>query len=133
MRNPKESLNPEEWKKVARKDWSRIKRNLESNDAEAAGFFLQQSLEKYLKAFLLQHGWKLRKIHTLHTLLNDANVYNPELEPFRALCQKVSGYYIIDRYPLFATSGLTPEDIEKDLCEAREFIKAMFPREETDG
>lgn len=45
---------------------------LEDEDAGGAGYFLQQSLEKYLKAFLLQKGWSLKKIHTLYTLLDDA-------------------------------------------------------------
>lgn len=38
-----------EWIRVARKDWTRAERNLKDRDVEAAGFFLQQSLEKYLK------------------------------------------------------------------------------------
>jgi HEPN domain-containing protein len=129
MINQRNSLDPEDWKKIARKDWERIKRNLRDDDAEAAGFYLHQALEKYLKAFLLPHGWKLKKIHTLHTLLKDAVVYKPELESFRQLCQKVSGYYIIDRYPLFADSELTSEDIKKDLEEAKGFVNKMFPEE----
>ena len=96
MKKYNNSLIAEEWKKVARKDWNRITRNLRDEDMEAAGFFLQQSLEKYLKAFLLYHGWKLRKIHALHDLLNDAVNYNPALERFRKLCEKVTGYYLFD-------------------------------------
>lgn len=129
---PQDSPSPEEWKRVARKDWGRVSRNLRDGDAEAAGFFLQQALEKYLKAFLIKNGWKLKKIHTLHTLLKDAVLYNPNLESFRTLCQKVSGYYLLDRYPLFATSGLTPEDIKNDLEKAKEFVQAMFPEESLD-
>lgn len=129
MKIHQNSLDPKDWKKVARKDWERVRRNLRDDDAEAAGFYLQQTLEKYLKAFLLQHGWKLKKIHTLHTLLKDAVIYNSELESFRKLCQKVSGYYVIDRYPLFASSGLTCEDIKRDLLEAKRFIQAIFPEE----
>ena len=69
MNGPNESVSLEEWLKIARKDWERAKRNLEDEDPEAAGFFLQQSVEKYLKAFLLQRGWKLKKIHDLDALL----------------------------------------------------------------
>jgi len=61
MSKHKDSIIPEDWKKVAKKDWERIKRQLAYKDPEAAAYLLQQSLEKYLKAFLLQHGWKLRK------------------------------------------------------------------------
>jgi HEPN domain-containing protein len=65
MNDKQNSLEPKDWIRIARKDWQRIGRNLKENDAEAAGFYLQQALEKYLKAFLIQHGWKLKKIHTL--------------------------------------------------------------------
>ena len=38
----------EEWMQIARKDWKRAGRNLKDRDAEAAGFFLQQSLGNQL-------------------------------------------------------------------------------------
>ncbi len=92
-----ESLYIEDWLKIARKDLQRVKRNLGDQDAESAGFYLQQSLEKYLKAFLLKYGWKLKKIYALHDLLTDAIIYNQSLEAFQGLCEKVSGYYFVDR------------------------------------
>ncbi len=129
MTERKDSLVPEDWLRVARKDWERIKRHLKADDLEAAGFFLQQSLEKYLKAFLLQHGWKLRKIHALHDLLSDAVKYNPALESFRKLCERASGYYFADRYPPLIRLELTCEDIERDLEQAKRFIKALSGEE----
>ncbi|MBI5187549.1 MAG: HEPN domain-containing protein [Nitrospirae bacterium] len=54
MNEQKDSLSSRDWLKIARKDWVRVRHMLEKEDAEAAGFFFQQSLEKYLKAFLLQ-------------------------------------------------------------------------------
>lgn len=129
MNQPNNSLAPEDWIKIARKDWQRIKRNIRDDDAEAAGFYLQQSLEKYLKAFLLKHDWKLKKIHALHDLLSDSAVYKPTLEIFRKLCERVSGYYFADRYPPLGISELICEDIEKDLEEAEKFILTMFPEE----
>lgn len=45
-----------DWLRVARQDWRRIHVMLADGDGEGAGLFLQQALEKYLKAFLLQHG-----------------------------------------------------------------------------
>ena len=71
MSNDAGSSVAEEWVQIARKDWRRAERNLKVRDAEAAGFFLQQSLEKYLKAFLLKRDWKLRKIHELDALLDE--------------------------------------------------------------
>jgi HEPN domain-containing protein len=119
----------DEWLRIARKDWRRAERNLEDRDPEAAGFFLQQSLEKYLKAFLLKRHWKLRKIHELDALLDEAAKFQADLENHRDLCERVSGYYMAERYPPLSDFELSVLDVRKDLREAREFVKSMFPRE----
>lgn len=129
MNERENSLFSSDWIKIAKKDWVRIFHMLEKDDAEAAGFFLQQSLEKYLKAFLLQQGWKLRKIHELDALLHDAVKYNPDLEIFYDLCENVSGYYIADRYPPTTAIELISEDIKKDIKEAKKLVQTMFPQE----
>lgn len=120
------SFYPEDWKEIAEKDLRRVKRNLDEGDFEAAGFFLQQSLEKYLKAFLLEKGWQLRKIHVLSTLLDYAVEFNPNLEIFRSLCERATNYYFTERYPQLAAPELTQKDIMRDLTEARIFIETMF-------
>jgi HEPN domain-containing protein len=125
MKPTEDSLYPPDWLKVAKKDWHRMKIMLDEEDAEAAGYFLQQSLEKYLKAFLLEKGWKLRKIHELDALLDEAVKHNEDLESYRDLCERVSGYYFTDRYPVLVDTGLTCEDIEKDVEKAKRFIKAL--------
>ena len=122
MNRSDNSINPIEWFRFADKDWDRMKRMLEDEDAEAASFFLEQSLEKYLKAFLLKHGWKLKKIHLLYILLDDAVEYNPTLENFRSLCERVSGYYFTERYPSMGYIELNCEDIKKDSEEAKQFV-----------
>lgn len=125
----KDSLYPPDWIRVAKKDWQRMKRMFEDEDAEATGYFLQQSLEKYLKAFLLQRGWKLKKIHTLYTLLDEVVKYAPELEVFRGLCERTSGYYLTERYPSLIEEKLSCQEIQKDIQEAEKFIEAMFGEE----
>jgi len=126
MKRSKDSVHPPDWLKVAGKDWDRMKLHLSVSDAEAAGYFFQQSLEKYLKAFLLEKGWKLRKIHELDALLDVAVRYNPNLKTFRDLCERVSGYYYTERYPALVDTELTCKDIEKDVEEAKRFIKALI-------
>lgn len=130
MNKEKNSLVPLEWLKIARKDWVRLQKMLENEDGEAAGYFLQQSLEKYLKAFLLTQGWKLRKIHELDALLDDAVKYNSDLEKYRNLCEQVSGYYFADRYPPLGILEITCEDVKGSLGEVDKFIKIMFPEED---
>lgn len=94
-------------------------------DLDGAAFFLQQSLEKYLKAFLLEKGWKLKKIHELDTLLDYAVEFNSTLEEFRGLCERVTGYYYTERYPVIVPSELTTDDVRKDKSVAIKFIKSL--------
>lgn len=118
-----------DWLKVARRDWHRIYVLLNDGDADGAGFFLQQALEKYLKAFLLAHGWKLKKVHTLQSLLDEAAIFAPPLAALRPVCERVSGFYIGDRYPSVGAEGLQTEDVRRELAEARMLIRAAFPDE----
>ena len=63
-----ESLYPQDWFSIGEKDLKRAENLLELHDPEGTGFFIQQSLEKYLKGYLLSTGWKLRRIHSLEVL-----------------------------------------------------------------
>ena len=63
-----ESVYPMDWLSIAERDLGRVGRCLRDADPEAAGFFLQQALEKFLKAFLLHQGCQLRRIHDLEAL-----------------------------------------------------------------
>jgi len=45
VKKPENSLYPPDWLRVAKKDWHRIKIMMDAGDIEAAGYFLQQSVE----------------------------------------------------------------------------------------
>jgi len=107
----RESLYPQDWLRIADKDWKRANQLLKKHDPELAGFCLQQAIEKYLKAFLLSNKWKLRRIHDLDALLDDAIIYEKSLENYRSVCQKISGFYFVERYPLMLDSGLVEDDV----------------------
>lgn len=119
----------EQWLRVARRDWKRIPRNLGEEDYSAAGFFLQQSLEKYLKAFLIQQGWQLRKIHDLEALLDEAIKFLPALVQYYDLCERVSGYYFAERYPPLTGDEPSLTDLQDDVEQAKELVLVMFPDE----
>jgi len=102
---------------------------LKDEDAEGAAFFLQQSMEKYLKAFLLKKNWKLKKMHELDTLLDYAVEFDAGLNIFLDFCERVTGYYFTERYPALVPSELTVQDIENDKTEAVRFVKVLFPDE----
>ena len=119
-----------EWRTYARRDWNRIQHMLNVGDAEAAGLFLQQAIEKYLKGWLLDRGWGLRKVHALQRLLDDAAALSPNFVPFRPLCERVSAYYLLERYPHDeAGDQLDVAQVETDRAEARNLILALFPDE----
>ncbi len=122
---PKNSLYPQDWFRIAARDIKRAEHLLSVDDPEGAGYHLQQAVEKYLKGFLLSKGWRLKRIHDLEVLLNDALKYEITLEPFRSLCQKISGYYILDRYPLPFAITLTKKEVRVSMNETEKLIQSL--------
>ena len=120
----KESLYPKDWIKKADKDFERVKERIDS-DVEDAAFHLQQAVEKYLKAYLLLKGWKLKKIHDLEALLDEAVKYNTGFEKFRKLCQRITGYYLIERYP-FILELPSKQEVKSELTQAKRLSKAIL-------
>ena len=121
------------WRRHARRDWDRIHLHLGVDDGAAAGFFLQQAAEKFLKGWLLDHGWDLRKTHWVNDLLDDAIGRGATLAEFRPLCGRVKDYYFADRYPNEEGDLPAPpstEQVRRDLDEVRRLILALFPDEQ---
>ena len=130
-----DSYYPLDWLRIAEKDLTRVERLLAWNDPEDAGFHLQQAGEKTLKAYLLSKGWRLRRIHDLEVLLNDALEHAPSLEAFREICQKVTDYYKVERYPFTTPSALTLEEVRHSFEETKrliEKIRGLMSSEEKD-
>jgi HEPN domain-containing protein len=93
--------------------------------------FFSKRCQKFLKAFLLSKGWRLERIHDLEALLNAALVHDPSLEQFRPPCQKITGFYFIERYPFIIEASLTEDDIRSALEQVSgliEKIQKMNPR-----
>ena len=87
-----------------------------------ASFHLQQAVEKYLKGYLLSKGRQLKRTHNPIDLLKDALCYDETLGNFRMICDKITEYYTIDRYPFFLDSQLSEEEIRDSLAEAKELV-----------
>ncbi len=121
----------QEWLLAARRDWRRVSLALSANDASLAAFLLQQCLEKYLKAFLLRRGWQLRRLHLLTALLEEALRFDSGLARFRDLCERVSAYYLVGRYPLMGVAEPNGEDVLRDRTQAAELIRALHPTEDS--
>ncbi|MBI4042988.1 MAG: HEPN domain-containing protein [Deltaproteobacteria bacterium] len=121
----KESLYPMDWIRIAEKDLARVTHLLKEDDPEAAGFFLQQSLEKFLKAFLLSKGWKLERIHDLESLINATLEFDPSFEEFREACQKITAFYFFERYPFMAEETLSEDDVRIALDQVRKLVEKI--------
>ncbi|GAI96928.1 unnamed protein product [marine sediment metagenome] len=119
-----ESLYPGDWLRIAEKDWKRVE-GLLKEDPELAGFCLQQAVEKFFKAFLLSKGWRLRRIHSLDALLDDTLEYDPTIEGFRKVCQQISGFYFVERYPVMLESELTGKEVRDALNEVQGLIEKL--------
>lgn len=118
----KESSYPVDWFKKAEQDLRRTELRIKEDDFEDAAFHLQQSIEKYLKGYLISKGWKLEKVHDLEYLLDEAIKFDQKFEEYRTLCQGVTGYYLVARYPFFHEApGF--EEIKENLAVAKRFAK----------
>jgi HEPN domain-containing protein len=120
-----ESHYPKDWFRIGDKELERAKNLFNIGDLEGAGFNIQQAVEKYLKGYLLSKGWELRRIHDIEILLNEVIIHNPFFEKFRIACQKMTDYYVEERYPLMTASELTNEDIRESLTAADSIIEKI--------
>ena len=127
--NPPTPAHIAEWRAKARLDWSRISRQLAESDASLAGMILQQSPGKYLKADLLARGWTLTRTHRLPRLLAEAVAHDAGLAAYRDLCDRITDWYMADRYPDAEETPPTEADVRADLAKARALIVALFPDE----
>jgi len=122
-----ESGYPADWYRIGARELDRARRLLDDGDYPGAGFNLQQAAEKYLKGYLLARGWKLRRVHDLEVLLNDAVRFDASLEEFRDPCRKVTQYYLEDRYPYIVASELTEEELRESLFVVERLIECLSP------
>ena len=118
-----------DWLPYARRDWSRAALLLREHDPAGAGIHLQQAIEKYLKGWLLDRGWTLRRTHEVERLLDDAVQLVPSLQPFRSLCLRLSTYDLVERYPPTALGGPDEVQMAADVTEARQLVLIRFPSE----
>lgn len=112
---PNDTRYAREWLDFVEKDFGRATRALQENDPEIAGFFVQQAVEKFLKAFLLSKGWKLVRTHNLVALLDEAAAHDATLNPFRLVCHDISLFYLDSRYPATLTGGWSEQDVRYSL------------------
>ncbi len=124
-----DSSIPTDWFDRAEKDLASAKHLLNTPEAEfiaPAAMLLQQSVEKYMKGYLLARGKSLKRTHDLSELLDDILSDLPRLIEFDETCIKITEYYTEQRYPPLVDSVLTREEVLQSLSEAEDLIKELL-------
>ena len=90
---------PDEWFENARRDWQQAEDRLEDGECADAGFLLQQSVEKYLKGYLVAQGKELSHTHDVGDLLEEVIQGSAPYESYRDICEEISEYYFFEWSP----------------------------------
>lgn len=89
---------------------------------ENAAFLIQQAVEKYLKGFLIYHGWELEKIHDLIKLVNYATKIENAFEKYVPSLRKITTFYTETRYPIAYELEYAREEMQESLEVAKRLI-----------
>lgn len=95
-----DETNPSDWFLLGRE-------RLEAADAvrsargvcNSAVELLQESVERYLKGYLVSTGWPLQRIHNLSTLLDAAVQRDARFKAFADLCEGLTAQFWEQHYP----------------------------------
>jgi len=95
-----DEANPQDWFMLASERLSAADVLFDQSGATYSGIeILQEAVERYLKGFLISKGWRLRKVHDL-TLLNDeAQKFEPRFSTFDDLCESLTEQFWAQHYP----------------------------------
>ena len=109
----KEIRDPRDWLVRAEQDRQAIGAVISLQEPlwEIAAFHAQQASETFLKAFLVQNGWTLKKTHNLNDLLTDCLMYDGTLSQMSKDCTLVPPFAMAGRYA-------RPLTVTRSTCEA---------------
>jgi HEPN domain-containing protein len=125
-----DETNPQDWFLLA-------KDRLEAADAvrQACGAgasaveLLQESVERFLKGYLIGNGWSLQRIHNLSTLLDAAIQRDPQFKAFADLCEKLTIQFWAQHYPGgdLTEVGADYDVLRREIGDLVILILAAFP------
>ncbi len=118
----------EAWRRQAEEDLRTAEYLLSGGFYRGACYHSRQCVEKSIKTLLLQRGWDLEKIHSIHRLAAIAEDYRLQL-PLRTADIDLMDEIYRGRYP--AESGLLPlgtperEDADRSVAVAQRTVRAL--------
>ena len=120
-------LGTREWVEKAEADFTSAEREYRARtkpNFDAACFFTQQCVEKYLKARLVQAGQIVPRTHDLSSLLDLVLPLEPLWEVLRPRLDTLTSYAVVFRYP---GESATREMAKTALADAK-IIRRTFRR-----
>jgi len=105
----------------------------EDGPLPVVAFHLQQTIEKYLKGYLLVQGWQLRRLHDLEILLQEAIRLDPDFGSFLEDCQRITEFYIESRYPTGFFIPFSVSELRSDLEATQNLITMIRDKLSDDG
>jgi len=90
---------------------------------------LQESVERYLKGFLIGKGWPLQRIHNLSTLLDAVIQRDSRFKSFADLCEGLTAQFWEQHYPGgdLGEVGADYDDLRQQVDKMIAMILAAFP------
>jgi len=119
------SPDPLTWRQFAEKDWWRYKRLLILGDPQGAGVLLQQSVEKFLKAFLMSKQWSFKPLHDLGMLLSSALHYCPNWQRYLNSCMLITEFFYKGRYPMPIAFPITQQDVVSGASQVKPLLNEI--------
>jgi len=120
--------NPHDWLEFADADLSAVQLLAEEQIAfNVCRSKLAESLEKLLKADLIQRGWVLRKIHDLQALLDDLAGFDAErVSLLQPLVDELAEAYTQTRYPGFDLADEDWPRLQKLLLQVQHYRQDLI-------
>lgn len=123
----KNDLRPEaasRWLEKARRDLDTAWLNHKHGGyTDVTCYFCHQTVEKALKAFLIYHSIRFKKVHVLPNLLQACISQNKTFSRFQKHCQILNDYYIEAKYPLEFPIDYPKKEAEEALKLAEEILE----------
>lgn len=107
------------WLDKAKDDLKKAKDNFKIENYDLTSFLCQQSVEKTLKAVLIEKTGEFPKIHDLVRLGKLVGIDDKLLTD----CEKLNPVYIETRYPDISEERYTPKESSEDIKIASRMIK----------
>ena len=114
-----------EWVKKAEEDYKAIKILLGANEfpPSVVGFHAQQCVEKFLKAFLVNHGAKPPRTHDLVELNSRCVEIDPDFKSISDSLHILNPFSTNFRYPGLETDAEEAREAAKHAEKVRDFVR----------